>query len=630
MGREASIDPITFEVLKNAFRAICTEGSALLERVSYSPTISEGHDYSVALLTPDARLIAHGYKDQAPHLGTFEETLKAALSQVDRWSPGDVYLYNDPYTGGTHTNDVKLIRPVFYRDELIAYAIALCHWADAGGPMPGSFNPRAMDFHEEGMRLPAIPLYLSDREVGSTFLLIKMNMRCYVDRLGDIYSQHETAKLMERRLVEYAEKFGLETVRAAFEEVMDHSERMFRRAIAALPDGVYEFSDYGDMDCMHPEKPRIRVHCRLTIEGEDVTLDWTGSDPAPQSSWGFARPALLSAVYDGTMHSFPELAPLNHGIIRHLQIISKPGTCVDVQEPTPVSGYCSGAYEKVDHVTMGCWAQALVGVNPRNVFAGSLNLENLCTGGVHPKTGVDFVSYLWLEGGAGACTFRDGTSLINSIYVSGASNQPIESWERWYPMVLTSCDIIQDSCGDGRYRGGFGIKRNFRVTGDTIITIHGDREFVTPYGISGGTNGGPNRLMKNEGTPEEENLGMFAVGVRCKPGDHITFESNGGGGCGNPLLRPPEEVLEDVIDEYISLKKAREVYGVAIREIDKEVLHYEIDWEETERLRRELARRPLPRGEGPWEVNPEGEKIKVEFPSMPTVTIYVGEGEPQG
>lgn len=617
---QTRVDPITFEVLRNAFRAICTEGSALLERVSYSPTITEGHDYSVALLTTDARLIAHGFKDQAPHLGTFEEALKATLADVDHWGPGDVYLHNDPYTGGTHTNDVKLIRPVFCRGEHVAFAVTLCHWADVGGPVPGSFHPRGHDHFQEGIRLPAIPLYLGDREVRSTFKLIRFNTRCYVDRLGDIQSQYETAKLMERRLAEYMEKFGKQTLLDAFEDTMDYSEYRFAQAVAALPDGVYEFEDYGDCDILHPDRHRIKVHCRLTIEGDRCTLDFSGSDPQPRSSWGFARPALLSATYDGTMHSFPFLAPLNHGIIRHLKIVSRKGTCVDVKEPNGVSGYCSGAYEKVDHVTMGCWAQANVHVNPRYVHAGSLNLENLCTGGVHPKTGVDFVSYLWLEGGAGACTFRDGTSLINSIYISGASNQPIESWERWYPMVVTRCDVVKDSCGDGKYRGGFGIYRDFTVTGNTVITIHGDREEVTPYGIAGGTNGGPNQLLKGPGTPEERNLGMFCVAEPLKPGDTILFMSNGGGGCGDPLDRPPEAVLEDVIDDYISLEKARDVYGVVIRPIDPEILQFEIDRKATEALRAELRRRPRRRGTGPGEVNPHGEKIRVDWEKVRRLT----------
>lgn len=605
------LEPITFELLSNAFRAICTESSALIERVAYAPTITEGHDYSVSLLTPNARLVSHGYRDQAPHLGTFEESIKAVLKEIDDMSQGDVYIFNDPFTGGTHQLDVKFIRPIFYGEELFCFTIQLCHWPDFGGPMPGTFNPRATECYAEGLRLPPMRIFKGDEPVSSTFKLLRYNIRCAVERMAEIHAQFEAGRLVEKRLKEYMAKYGPDTVKLAMEDCMDYSEKLFRKEIESLPDGVYEFEDYGDKDVMHPEQPPIKVKCKMTIKGSDVTIDWSGCDGAPKGSWGFTRPALLSATYDGTMHCFPHLTPLNNGIIRSLNIITKPGTCVDVQEPTPSTGYCSGAYEKVDAAVMGCWAQALSSIDPTRVYAATVNLTNVVTGGVHPKTKSPFVSYLWLEGGQGARTFKDGNSFYLMIYVSGATNQPVEVHERCYPMIYRKVEAIQDSCGDGKYRGGFGMHRDFEVWGETVATIHGDRELITPYGIAGGTNGGPNIWILNKGTPKEENLGMFSVGKLLRPGDHITYGSNGGGGFGNPLQRDPRLVLEDVIDEFISLKKAREVYGVSIKVVDPDSLHYEIDWDETEEMRRELSKAQPRRGLGPWEVNPNGEKIKV-------------------
>jgi N-methylhydantoinase B len=352
------------------------------------------------------------------------------------------------------------------------------------------------------------------------------------------------------------------------------------------------------------------VHCKLTIAGDQATLDWSGSDPAPTASWGFARPALLSATYDGTMHCFPELAPLNHGVIRALEVISEPGTCVDVQEPTPVTGYCSGAYEKVDAVTMACWSQPLQHVDPRRVHAATVNLQNVVTGGIHPRTGNAFVSYLWLEGGQGARTYADGNDYYMMIFIGGASNQPCETLERWYPMYYTEVLAVPDSCGDGKYRGGVGLSRSFDVWGETEITIHGDRELITPFGLAGGTNGGPNRMVLNQGTPDEEVLGMFCTKKKLAPGDRITFESNGGGGYGLPWERDPELVLEDVIDGYVTIAKAREVYGVAITEVDPDALLYELDRQDTERLRAGLATRDeRTRGLGANQVHPLGERL---------------------
>jgi N-methylhydantoinase B len=603
-------DPITFEVLRNGFKSICNEASALIERVSYAPTITEGHDYSVSILTPDGRLVSHGQRDQAPHMGTFESSVQNLVREVTDFRPGDAYIYNDPYTGGTHQNDVKIIRPIFVDGEVFAFAIALCHWPDVGGPMRGTFNPRATECYAEGLRMPPLKLYDNDQPVKPIWDLIAMNIRVPKERVAEIHAQHRAGVLVETRLLGYVEKFGPSVIRDAFEDTMDHSERRFREWVAKLPDGEYAFEDWGDRDLGKPDEPPIRVHCKMTIEGDQVTVDWRGCDPAPVASWGFARPALQSAVYDGTMHCFPELAPLNHGVVRAINIVSTPGTCVDVQEPTPVTGYCSGAYEKVDAVTMACWGQALQTVDPRRVHAATVNLQNFCTGGIHPKTKAPFVSYMWLEGGQGARAYADGNSFYMMIFIGGASNQPNETLERWYPMVYTTTEAVVDSCGDGEFRGGFGISRSFRATGDTELVVLGDRERVGPFGLAGGTNGGPNMVVLNPGTDAEENLGMFTTKATLATGDFLHFGSNGGGGYGLPWERRTEAVLDDVIDGLLSMEKARRVYGVAIEEIDADSLDYRVDEDETARLRAELAANDdRPRGVAPFEVHPGGERL---------------------
>ncbi len=613
MGVKAEIlnmNPVTFEVLRNGFRAMCTEGSSMLERVAYGPVITEGHDYSVSLLSSDGRLVAHGTRDITPHMGTFESSVKCLLEDIEDIKPGDVYIMNDPYRGGTHTLDVRLIRPIFYKDELFAFTIACCHWSDVGGPMPGTFNPKATEVFGEGLVIPPMRIYENDKPVKPVFQLIKYNVRVPYERFGDIAGQYQAVKLMERRLLEYVERYGADTIKLAFEEIMNYTERMFRKEVKEVPDGIYEFVDYSDQDEGRPEHPRIKFHCKLIIQGDKVTIDWSESDPAPKGPAGLTRPGTLSATFDGTLNCFPHLAPLNHGIIRAIDVITKPGTCVHVLHPTPMAGYCASGYEKADHAVLCAWGLALARIRPDRVYAGTVNLENCCVGGVNPQTKRPFVSYTWLEGGQGARADRDGPSFMMPMYAAGATNLSVEVLERWYPFSFTMCEAAQDSCGDGKYRGGFGIKRVWRMMGEGINSIHGDREEVTPPGLAGGTNGGPNKLILNEGTPEERNLGMFATAVPLKPGDIITFVSNGGGGYGDPLERDPKLVLEDVIDECISLKKAREVYGVAIKVIDREALQYEIDWEETKRLREELARKPRPEGFGPWQVHPYGKKIK--------------------
>jgi N-methylhydantoinase B len=607
-------DPVTFEVLRNGFRAACSEGSTVIERVAYHPVITEGHDYSVSLLTADGRMVGNGYKDQTPHFGTFEHTVRAVLedfpSSVLR--RGDVYVINDPHRAGTHTLDVRFVRPVFYEGELIAFAVALCHWADIGGVMPGTFYPKATECYAEGLHLPPLRIYANDEPIPEIFRLIELNVRTPWDRIGDMQAQYHACRIMEKRLLEYCEKFGKDVVLLTFEEVMDRSERIFREEVAALPDGSFEFVEYIDHDEGKEGGPPVKVHLEMRIQGDRVTLDFTGSEAMIGPS-GVSYPALLSASFDGTLHCFPHLAPLNHGIIRAIEFKTTPGTVVDVRRPTPCAAYCAGAYEKVDACVMACWAQAFATSDPNRVYAGTVNLQNCTLGGTHPTTNLPYVSYIWIEGGQGARADSDGASGLMMLFVSSAGNQPIEIHERWYPWLYTNCELVTDSCGDGRYRGGFGAMRNWLVQGESTLNVHGDRTDHGPYSLAGGTNGGPNQLILNRDRADRRDLGMYASGITLRPGDHLTFQANGGGGFGNPLERDPEAVVEDYADGLISERKAREVYGVAVKVIDEDAAEYSHDPRETERLRAELAKRSTTVGFAPWEVNPYGLRVTEEM-----------------
>ena len=605
------LDPITFEVLRNALATMCDEGSEMIARLAYAPTISEGHDHSCALLTAEGRLVAHGNRDQAPHIGSFEPSVKVVREWInDKFEPGDVYIFNDPYGGGTHCNDVKLIRPIHFGGKLVAFNSATGHWPDVGGALPGSFNPQAKDCYSEGLRIPPMRIFKNDELDRTVMALIELNMRTGSERVADIYAQHRAGLLLQERLIGLFESHGDKTIQALFADVFDYTETMFRAQVAELPDGSYEFEDFSDCDVIHPDRPRIRIHCCMTITGDEATFDFTDSDKAPMGPFGFPRPSLDTAVYDGTLHCFPHLSPLNNGLSRAITILSTPGSCVDIQEPTPASGYASGAYEKVAAVTMACWAKAFAPVNPKRMYAAGINLANLCIGGVHPKTGKQYVNYLWNEGGQGARSYKDGNSFQMMIFIGGATNQPIEILERWYPLLYTNCNGVQDSCGDGRHRGGVGIDRSFKTRGAMTLTMHGDRAEVTPFGLAGGTNGGPNILaVRRAATPDvEEELGMHAMGIQLEAGDHVIYRSNGGGGFGDPLERDPSSVLADVTAGWVSQGKAEEVYGVALVAANGKM---EIDASATLSSREALQSRDRNYGYGWGEVHPLGERVRV-------------------
>lgn len=605
VGGSAGQDPITMEVLRDGFRAVCNESSALLARVAYAATITEGHDFSGSLLSADGRLVSHGQKDQAAHLGTFEDSLRAVIRFFPDPKAGDVHVLNDPYLGGSHTPDVKVVRPIFAGTELIGHAISCGHWPDVGGPVPGTFNPKATECYAEGLRIPPMKLIDEGEPVESTFALIRANVRNPGERMADLQAQIQATRLVEERLHEYVEEFGADVLVASMELSIERSRELLRQAIGELPDGSYRFTDYGDKDYMHPDQPKIKVELELTIEGDRATFDFTDSDPAPIGVFGFARPALVAAVCDGTLHCFPDLKPLNHGIISSLDIESTPGSCVDVLEPTPVTGYASGAYEKVAAVTMACWAQAFASTDRHRQHAATINLANLAISGRHPESGTESVVYLWNEGGQGSRSYKDGNSFQLMIFIGGATNQPIEVIERIVPIRYLSCEARPNSCGHGAFRGGFGIDRSFEATDDLVLTMHGDRAEVTPFGLAGGLNGGPNELVLDPGGDAEQSLGMDATGVRVPAGTRLLYCSNGGGGFGHPHEREVDRVLADLTDGFIDPATALAFYGVAIAEDGG------VDETGTAAARERLAAAEPELGLGPGQVHPVGSSVRL-------------------
>jgi N-methylhydantoinase B len=629
---ELKMDLITFQVLRNAFVAACYEASLTIERVAYHPVIGMGRDRSNGLLTADGNLVAHGHTDAAAHYASFEPSVKELIKDVpiSEMQPGDAYLFSDPYRTGSHVNDTRLIKPVFAGDEVVAFACTVIHWPDMGGPMPGTFNPKATSCYAEGIRIPPIKLFENNKLVESFWNFIAHNIRGAVERRGDLTAQFQAASLVERRIKELVDKYGAETVKLAFEESFNYSERMMINEIERLPDGEWTFEDYGDRDVLKEGEPPIRVHCKLTKKGAKLIFDWSGSDPQPLASWGCTRATTIGANYLGFMICFPELFPMNHGIIRNLEIITKPGTCVDVKVPCPTTGYCSGAFDKVEAVTIACLAGPLSEVKPWRVYPAAVSLTNLCMGGYNPRRRREFVQYTYAVGGENARTFRDGKELIFMRFCN-ARTIPQELEERWFPVLYTRYEARQNSCGHGIYRGGFALIRELTVLTDVTLTIHGDRERFPPFGIAGGTNGGGCALIINKGTSKEQNVGMYATGVHLKKGDHIYYTSSGGGGFGDPRDRDPELVLKDVMDGWVSLDCARNVYGVVINVVDEEACAYEIDWEATKKLRAELKKTPLPEGLSSHQVHPLGKNIKPKWiPTYEEVLPYVTLARPPG
>lgn len=630
--KDLKIDLITFEVLRNAFVAACYEASTTIERIAYHPVIGMGRDRSNAILTPDGRLVAHGHTDAAAHYASFEPSVLELFKDIpkENMKPGDAYLFSDPYRCGSHVNDTRMIKPIYSKDGLIGFACTVIHWADMGGPMPGTFNPEATSCYAEGIRIPPIRLFKDNKLEEDWFNFIAINIRGSVERRADLQAQFEAARLIEQRVIDLADRYGKDTVELAYEAQFDYTEKLMLAELETLPDGVWEFEDFGDQDVMTEGKPPIRVHCKMRKKGTKLSFDWTDSAPQPKGSWGCSRATLIGGTYLGFMICFPGLFPLNHGIIRNLEIVSKPGTCVDVLEPAPTTGYCSGAFDKVEAITIACLAGPLATVQPWRVYPAAVSLTNLCMGGFNPRTKKPFVQYTYAVGGENARVFKDGKSLIFMRFCN-ARTIPQELEERWFPVVFTKYEARMDSCGHGMRRGGFALVRELDVLTDVTMTIHGDREKYPPFGISGGLNGGGCSLVINKGTDKELNAGMYATGVHLKAGDRIYYTSSGGGGFGNPLERDPELVLEDVKDEWLSIESAKQYYGVVIEEIDAESCEYRIDFEATQKLRAKMEEKGFKEGLEAHQVHPLGRHIKPSWiPTEEEVRPHITISRPPG
>lgn len=584
---ERTLDPVTFEVLKNAFATSVDLMSEQILRTCYSFVIYS-RDFSSALCDAQGNTVMQGSQDIAVHVGTLHFQCKAVLELFGQdIHPGDVFAINDPYRGGTHFNDVSFIRPIFVDDEIIGFAQNKGHWADIGGSVPGSFDVNATDHFGEGLRIPAVKIF--DRGVFryDVAALLVENTRSPDIALGDLHAQSEATSMCEREVLRLVERYGKDTVTDAMAEVQSYVERIVRRRVADLPDGTWTTTDYLDADPGRPEG-LVPITVSLTIRGDQVHYDLDGSAPAVASFLNSGYGTTFSAIYAGTKTFFPDV-PLNSGFYRAVDAdIGPEGTVVNAGWPFAVTGFCSGPYEKLMNAIFELWSQIV----PERALACCFNLEYLLVGGRDARTEEQpyFMWYDWMAGGWGGRSSKDGAGATAPVFGVGLAVQPLEGQERLSPVITTSHSLVIDSGGPGQFRGGVGIEKGGVLTDatKTVMSYCCDRARSITWGISGGLPSIPHGVWLNKGTDREAFLGSVFSSVPVQSGDSFVRPSAGGGGYGDPLDRDPEAVVEDVIDEYVSIERAAKDYGVVIRVIDAELDTYEIDHGATTALREQI------------------------------------------
>ena len=579
------LDPITLEILTEVLISIVREMRATVFRTARSVAIYEAKDFSCGLFDHTSEVVAQS-EDIGAHVVPLPWSVRSAMAEFGSdLAPGDVILLNDPYRGGTHLNDVTLIYPVFEDGRLILFPAVREHWADVGGMVPGSLSGEATEIYQEGMRIPPIKIVERGTLNRAAMALILSNMRVPDEREGDFHAGLAACKTAERRIRESVARYGLPTLLAAIRQNLDRSEARMRAQIAALPDGEYYYEDYLETFPAGRLEPLL-LPLRLTIRGADLVADFTGASPQVPVPVNSTLAVSAASVFIALKSILDPAAPLNQGSFRPISVIAPEGTIVNVTAPAPAGSH-GEIRKRVIAVTVGALAQIVPGLVAGDLFRTSFH--NL-VGGVHPRTGKQFVHYEWASGGNGAFAEDDGPSAMASIDWGDLNTvQPTEVLETRFPLRVEWSALAPDSGGAGRQRGGLSMQRGIRLVGpEATYSVLADGAVLPAFGILGGGSGIPvgSHVIRDGGELRFPTPGKVG-GFRLVKDDVLVLQSAGGGGYGDPLERPVERVVGDLRDGYISPAACRERYGVVVRD------GLEVDSAATASLRRELAARRL-------------------------------------
>lgn len=550
-------DPITLSVLWGGLVAAAEEAANTLQHTAYSEAVREGRDFSAGVFDRHGRLLAQA--DLSPgHLGSMPFAVQNMLRfyPVEDLTPGDFILMNDLYMGSGHLLDYFGMTPVFVDETLIGFSVACCHLIDTGGSAPGGQTVEGIvDYFQEGLRLLPVRLFTGGHANGELLRVIEANVRIPQKVLGDLRAQRLGCMEGARRFGELVRRHGVEVFETCCNELLDNSEAAVRDAIRAIPQGRYEFADY--VDDYGRGTPPIRIAVAVDVRDGDITLDFTGTDPQTVSGLNCPINYTRSYCYWAvkavtTQHHIPQ----NEGQVRPVHLIAPEGSFVN---PRPPAGAGARAVlnTRIVEVILGALASAL----PGTVTSANSHFANPTIGGEDPQSGSPFVFYDLFVGGLGAHSAGDGTEAIGPVF--GFEALPIEVIEASYPVRIERMEMMPDSGGAGRYRGGCGIRRDIRVFASKArLNNLTERQRFAPWGLFGGLSGKVGRTLLNPGADEEV---LHAKGsYELKAGDLLRFELAGAGGYGDPFDRSEESVRRDVIEGYVTLESARSVYGVVL------------------------------------------------------------------
>jgi N-methylhydantoinase B len=554
-GEPAAVDPITLEVIRSALLAATDEMGATLRRSAYSTNVKTRGDFSCCLFDRDLRVIAQAFA-QPVHLGNMVKLVPAAIRQfgTERLGPGDMIVVNDPYLGSIHLNDVTVIAPVFHEGRLFGYLANLAHHVDVGGGAPASIGA-FREIYQEGVQIPPVKLVDRGEPVDDTFRLILGQIRSKRETAGDFRAQIAANITGGRRLAELLDARGRETVDRTIDALVDSTRGWTRAEIQKLPRGTFRDECFLDSDGYSQD--RVRLVAAVTVSDDGIEFDLSGSDlqrPAPvNASFG---PIYSACAYALKALIDPSL-PVNQGFYDLVHVVAPPGTVVNAVHPAPTVG--GGEVQiRLTDLLFKVFSQTMPDVVPAGCKAMQCHAG---FGAIDLRTGEYYTFLETLAGGYGGRLELDGPDAVQS-HGQNTENAPVEETEASYPVRITRYELIPDSGGPGRRRGGMGLRRDYFFPDPTMFTILADRELEGPWGLFGGR---PGQKAEYVLDPDGRSLALPSkTTVALGSNETISYRTCGGGGYGPPWEREPELVVADVLDGKVTVEQASSQYGVVV------------------------------------------------------------------
>ncbi len=573
-------DVIALSVMSHKLDSVAQEMGVTMRKSSHSPIFAEANDFACSVTDWNGEQIAQlaGIPIIGAAGGFGPQEVMKDFSK-DEIHEGDIFLMNDAYRLGNHLPEMTVVVPVYIRGELLFFTVARAHHHDVGGPTPGSLNARHNSIYAEGIRIPPVKLFDKGKLNEGLMEVIKLNVRDPEVLWSDLMAEIGACNVGKKRLVEAMEKkYSNDEIRKVIEGVLAAAERQCREVIRMLPNGKYSGEFGMDNDGINDKPVTFRV--TITVEDEDITVDYTGTDPQAEGSKNCTMATTYSGTHVAVLWALSGVLPRNSGSFRPVKIIAPEGTLVNPRPPAAV-GMCT---LPPACAMMGAVLKAFGEAVPERVPAGFFSVFTAGYGGIDPRTERLFIGWCFgALGGGGGYPHRDGDSFVAPISnYNGILVPNIETDEMNFPIKTLCHEYIPDTGGAGKFRGGNGVDYTIEFRGvNPDVSVFGDGAVIPAYGLNGGMNGSLNEGYLNRGRENEKQLSSNEGWNRAKSGDTITVLSAGGGGWGNPLERDPLAVLDDVRNQMLSEEKAREWYGVVIGE-------EQVDVKATENLRTQM------------------------------------------